>query len=365
MELKDFHIENSKRITSSLNSLSPYIGRLRPECVQFLIDEYAQPGLPIFDPFCGSGTVLLQGWINEFDVYGNDLNPYAFLLTNGKMQPYKTALQAQEQLDYYSRSAKEYLRKVDLEHVPEWIKEFYHPNTLKEILAWVYCLKRHKEWFLLSCLMGILHHQRPGFLSYPASHGAPYLRTAKYPREEYPEMYEYRNVLEKLTQKVARVYKNFPDLDYERRRVVFNRDATKMHLNVIPHGTIITSPPYMRSLTYARDNRLRLWFLGESDCDMLDKSISPCAQNFITMMHRCLHKWAAYQESGEKCIIIIGDIAITVNQKKMTLAHLIEEESKNYYRLIDAYQDPIPEAHKLVKGNNGIKREIIVALERK
>ena len=42
-------------------------------------------------------------------------------------------------------------------------------------------------------------------------------------------------------------------MDCERTRVVFNRDASKMHLNKIPHGTIITSPPYMRSLTYARD----------------------------------------------------------------------------------------------------------------
>lgn len=365
MEYKNIDLEATRNISSSLNSLAPYIGRLRPECVQFLIDKYAQPGLPIFDPFCGSGTVPLQGWINGFDVVGNDMNPYAFLLTNGKMNPYTTLLKAQEHLAKYAGPAEKYAQKVNIESMPQWVQLFFHPDTLREITSWVYYLKRNKEWFLLSCLMGILHHQRPSFLSYPASHGAPYLRIRKYPREDFPEMYTYRNVYEKLTQKVNRVYKNFPTLDYTRSRVVFNKDSSKMHLCGIPHGTILTSPPYMRFLTYARDNRLRLWFLGESDWMTLDKKISPYAADFLIMMRSCFKKWANYQLPGEKCIIVIGDIELTINHRKTSMVSLIEEESKRGYRLLDAYQDPIPEAHKLVKGNNKIKREIIIALERR
>lgn len=365
MDYKNLDSEEKRNITSSLNSLAPYIGRLRPECAQFLIDKYAQPEAPIFDPFCGSGTVLLQGWINGFDVFGNDLNPYAFVLANGKMQPIRSLFEAQEKLNEYVEKVEKYVRRVDLNTVPQWVQEFFHPNTLKEIIAWVYYLKRNKEWFFLSCLMGILHHQRPGFLSYPASHGAPYLRIKKYPKEEFPEMYTYKNVYEKLLNKINRVYENFPLLDYSCDRRVFNKDASKMRLSELPHGTIITSPPYMRSLTYARDNRLRLWFLGETDWDALDKNISPYATDFLTTIHRCFRKWASYQITGEKCIIVIGDIEFKVNKKKISMASLIEEESKRGYKLIDAFQDPIPEARKLVKGNNKIKREIIIALERK
>ena len=365
MQLKNLNADTLTKTSSSLNSLSPYIGRLRPECAEFLIKEYAKEGKPIFDPFCGSGTVLLQGWSNGFDVYGNDLNPYAVLLANGKMYPYRTIDQAQEQMRYYSRLANNRCRKIDLDSVPEWVRAFYHPDTLKEIIAWVYYLKRFKEWFLLSCLMGILHHQRPAFLSYPASHGAPYLRTTKYPREDYPEMYEYRNVYEKLSQKIDRVYKNFPILDFACTREIYNKDSSRMRLNCMPSGTIITSPPYMRSLTYARDNRLRLWFLGVCECDSLDRIVSPCATDFIVMMSRCIHKWANYQEQNDKCVIVIGDISIRAARDRISLAKYIEQESKKYYRLVDAYQDPIPESHKQVKGNTRIKREIIVVLERK
>lgn len=364
MKLKSIDTAELKTI-SSLNSLSPYIGRLRPECAQFLIENYAIKGKPIFDPFCGSGTILLQGWKNGYDVYGNDLNPYAVLLATGKTHPYATIDDAMRQVDYYLGFANTHKTRINLEHVPEWVQSFYHPDTLAEILAWVYYLKRYHEWFLLSCLMGILHHQRPAFLSYPASHGAPYLRTAKYPREQYPELYEYRNVYEKLTQKIMRVYKHFPELNFSCARMVYNRDASKMRLCNIPTSTIITSPPYMKSLTYARDNRLRLWFLGKSDYKELDRIISPNAVDFNKMISKCINKWANYQGAHDKCVIVIGDITICVDNQKISLAQLIEKASKKHYDLLDAYEDPIPESHKLVKGNTRIKREIIIVLERK
>lgn len=364
MIIKDLNPKDIVKTSNSLNSLSPYIGRMRPECVDFLINSYADPRKPIFDPFCGSGTVLLEGWKSGYNVYGNDLNPYAFTLSMGKMNPYENLEDAANKLNQYREIVEKRKSAVDIEIVPQWIKEFYDSDTLTEIVAWTSLLKKRKEWFLLSCLLGILHHQRPGFLSYPASHGAPYLRSNKYPRDQYPEMYEYRNVYKKLSQKLQRVYKSFPELDFDQKRIVYNKDASTMHLKGMEAGTIITSPPYMRSLTYARDNRLRLWFLGEEDWETLDDKISPKKDDYITLMSRCFRKWAGYQEKGDKCIIVIGDIKIKSITSEIALAQHLEDISKKYYRFNEAFQDPIPESHKLVKGHNNIKREIIVVLER-
>ena len=365
MEIKDFNPDNLVKNSNSLNSLSPYIGRLRPECANYLIRTYADPEKPVFDPFCGSGTVLLQGWIAGHNVYGNDLNPYAYVLSLGKLHPYRNEVEAIDRINYYDRIVGKKKAFVDSSAVPLWVKDFYHIETLREIIAWFSILKSNKEWFLLSCLLGILHHQRPGFLSYPASHGAPYLRTNKYPREEYPEMYEYRSVCEKLCKKIHRVFKDFPLVDYNLQRVVYNKNAATMRLHALEPGTIITSPPYMRSLTYARDNRLRLWFLGVDDWESLDRVISPSKEDYSTMMSNCFRKWARYQASGDKCIVVTGDISIRSNGSQIPLAYHIQEISRKNYSLIDAFQDPIPESHKLVKGHNNIKKEIIVVLERK
>ena len=365
MEYRNLIVESAEFQKDSLNSLSPYIGRLRPECAQLLIQQYATPGEPIFDPFCGSGTVLLQGWKNGFDVYGNDLSPYAYVLSLGKMYPYKSLEEAQQALKKYEARIQKRASSISLDNVPTWVQEFYDPTTLREILACFYFFRRYKEWFLLSSLLGILHHQRPAFLSYPASHGAPYLRTQKYPREIYPEMYAYKNAVEKLSEKITRTYKNFPTLNFEQTRNVFNKDISTMRLSNIPSGTIITSPPYMRSLTYARDNRLRLWFLGLEDWASLDNKISPVRKDFIELMQTAIKKWASYQKQGAKCVLVVGDIEILVDGKRKSLAEFIKDISSEYYLFIEAFQDPIPESHKLVKGNNNIKREIIVVLKRR
>ena len=366
MFVKDLEQDSFIKHSNTLNSLSPYIGRLRPECADYLIKEYANPQKPIFDPFCGSGTVLLQGWLAGYSVIGNDLNPYAYTLSMGKLYPYPSESDAVNALDRYAKLVSNNVKRVDLDDVPEWVKSFYNADTLSEIIAWTNSLKRNKDWFLLSCLMGILHHQRPGFLSYPASHGAPYLRTKKYPRNEYPEMYEYRNVYEKLQKKIHRVYSDFPQqLDYNIERIVYNRNSSTMKLSGLELGTIITSPPYMRSLTYARDNRLRLWFLGEENWEALDKQISPSKNDYSKMMSACFRKWANYQAKGDKCIIVIGDLKLSPSSSELALAQHIEEISSRQYKLKEAFQDPIPESHKFVKGHSTIKREIIIVLERK
>lgn len=362
MNLKE--LEKIDKVQNSLHNLAPYIGRVRPELASYLIKEYSSAEGIIYDPFCGSGTILLEGWSAGRAVFGTDLNCYAYTLSLGKLYPYETQAAAIEKLELYQAKVKRRSIKTNLESAPEWVRSFYHPQTLKEIMSWMYYLRKNKEWFLLSCLLGILHHQRPGFLSYPSSHGAPYLRSAKYPKNVYPQMYEYKSVYEKLSAKVNRTYKKIPVLNYDIQRSIEKKDASRCILPIKRVETIITSPPYMKSLTYARDNRLRLWFLGESDWASLDKKISPCKTDFISMMRRCFNKWARIQACGDKCVIIIGDINVGHNGQKMSLGDVMVELSQKRYKLVEAYQDPIPEAHKFVKGNTSIKKEIIVVLER-
>ena len=363
MELKNLKFEDT--VVNTINSLSPYIGKMRIELAKYLIEHYSPKGSIIYDPFAGSGTVLLEGWALGYEVVGNDLNYYAYVLSMGKLNPYKTLEEAEKNLFKYKKLSECKSKTVDITNMPEWVKSFYDEKTLKEINSWVFYLKRNKEWFFLSCLMGILHHQRPGFLSYPASHGAPSLRSKKYPIDSYPDMYKYKNVYEKLLNKVKRSYKNVPQLDYTLSRRMFNKDTTNICFKNEHFSTIITSPPYMKSLTYARDNRLRLWFLGKEDWSTLDKRISPDKSTFIELMRTCFKKWAKLQEAGDKCIVVIGDISITYNDKKVSLSEVLIDISKKHYICIETFCDPIPESKKIVKGSTRIKQEIIVVLERK
>ena len=358
------NLDTMSSYKNSINSLSPYIGKMRPGLARYLIQKYSSESGVIYDPFSGSGTVLLEGWVLGHSVVGNDLNYYAYVLSLGKLNPYETLEEAHGALSKYKVLVEKKVKSYSVEDIPEWVKSFYDTETLKEICCWVYYLKKYKEWYLLSCLMGILHHQRPGFLSYPASHGAPYLRCSKYPREQFPEMYQYKNVYEKLYSKVTRSYRHFPNLDYNISRRVILGDSTKIRLKDEHFSTIITSPPYMKSLTYARDNRLRLWFLGKDDWKGLDKMISPEKDIFIENMKKCFKKWSLVQKEGDKCVIVIGDIVVPYKDKRVSLSEVLIDLSKKYYSCAEKYQDPIPEKRKVVKGDTNIKQEIVIVLER-
>jgi len=125
---------------------------------------------------------------------------------------------------------------VNTKNIPKWVSCFFHPKTIKEIMTWMNILSSKRDFFLISCLLGILHHQRPGFLSFPSSHGAPYLRNERYPISEYPEMYDYRNVYERLYKKVVRTYKAIPTLDFLIERKVIYRDTqTIRQLSLVRH----------------------------------------------------------------------------------------------------------------------------------
>jgi len=75
-------------VKSSLHSISPYIGKLRQELANKLINEFSQKKELIFDPFSGSGTIPLEAWINNRNTITVDLNYYAYLLSKAKLVPY-------------------------------------------------------------------------------------------------------------------------------------------------------------------------------------------------------------------------------------------------------------------------------------
>lgn len=194
--------------------------------------------------------------------------------------------------------------------MPSWIKTFFHKETLRETISLRNVLLRHQESFLICCLLGILHHWRPGFLSYPASHTVPYLKCKKFPREQYPELYEYREVLPRLLAKVRRSFRCIPKVDRRLKRKVQQVDATNgcMEGKIERIGAIITSPPYMNSLSYARDNRLRLWFLGVEDYRELEPIISPTKTRFLNMIGTLILKWEPLLKPRGICALVLGSV---------------------------------------------------------
>ena len=70
-----------------LHGLHPYPARMIPQIAHKLIEKYSKRGDIVLDPFCGSGTVVLESRLLGRNSIGIDLNPLAILLARAKSTP--------------------------------------------------------------------------------------------------------------------------------------------------------------------------------------------------------------------------------------------------------------------------------------
>jgi DNA modification methylase len=68
------------------HGLHPYKGKFYPQLAKCLMNLCALPsGASVFDPFCGSGTTLLEGYLNGYRTFGCDMNPVAAKVAKAKV----------------------------------------------------------------------------------------------------------------------------------------------------------------------------------------------------------------------------------------------------------------------------------------
>jgi len=347
-----------------LHQIAPFIGKMKSSMARTLVKTFTSPGETIYDPFSGSGTVALEAWIAGRNVIANDWSPYAFALTRAKLFPCPSLEQALAEVDLISRAAHTMASTVDLRTVPAWVRAFFHPRTLRETIAWAKVLRTQKAYFVLACLLGILHHQRPGFLSFPSSHTVPYLREKRFPRADYPELYEYRPVRERLERKIARALERLPKVDFELTRQCYQEDAARRGPSRSV-SAIITSPPYMRQLDYGRDNRLRLWFLGCPDWRKLDSLVTPSEDAFIRLLRSCLELWRAVLVQGGTCVLVLGDTRS--RRYGLPLADAVVQLATREvggYAMLWRHTEPIPSVRRVRRACCGNSSETVLVLRK-
>lgn len=353
---------------SSLQQLAPYIGKLKSGMVRVLIRLYSLPGEVIFDPFSGSGVVPLESALLGRIAWANDLNPYAFVLTRGKLSAPARLSTVVRRAEALLAQVDNHASGVDTSNVPVWIRDFFDIDTLREILYAIELLHTGRDYFLMSCLMGILHHQRPGFLSYPASHLVPYLREAKFPKANYPELYKYRELRSRLLAKVERMYRNpiLPGKWSQRKFRVWRQNS--MNLSAPSNGVdaIISSPPYFGALDYARDNRLRLWFLGTEDWRALDESLTANKAVYLDQMAVCLREFHRVLKTGKYCVLVLGDVEENGRTRRTaeTIAQLAVDETNGGFFIETIYDDRIPDNRRSRRGTQTTKFERILVMRK-
>ena len=348
---------------SSLHQISPYIGKIKSSIAGDLVERYSKPGDLVVDPFAGAGTIPLEAATRGRIALGTDISSYARILTVAKMSP-PSSLGAALDLAEETLGRASSLPPPDLEQVPIWVRKFFHPKTLREALNFAAVCRRPGNEFLMACFLGILHHQRPGFLSYPSSHLVPYLRTRKFPRQAFPKMYAYRELRPRLLAKVKRSYRRFY---HPAKSMVLPFQQTSVEKLAMPArvGALITSPPYMNALDYGRDNRLRLWFIDLKLANYGENDITRRRQAFIDSISSLAAKVDRSLRPHAYCVYVVGDEfrrSFAAHPSEVVAA--IMRERAPSLRLKTVMADKIPDVRRTRRECKGVKTEHILVFQR-
>jgi len=348
---------------SRLHQLAPYIGKLKPIIARQLLQQFTVSGDIVLDCFSGSGTIPLEAVLLGRRVLAFDTNPYAVTLTRAKLEAPPTLEAANEQLAERLFAALERPR-YDLRKLPQWVRKFFHPTTLQNALRFAdECLEKDDQ-FLLACLLSILHHQRPGFLSYPSSHLVPYLRDRKFPKNKYPAMYSERELAPRLAAKLCRIFKYSPSINRAKVLRVDQVDVADLKLD---HevDAIVTSPPYMNALDYVRDNRLRMWFLDRSTVDYSPEPTEKQHQSDAITADFARNA-LRYLRKGGHCILIVGETVLRKRVRSHPAERIFAKLTSEYpgLKIEHVIEDEIPDIRRSRKTGSATKRELILVLKK-
>lgn len=79
--------QNRQSTRYSVHGLHEYRGKFNPQIVRAILNILdIEPSSTVIDPFCGSGTTLVECSHNNATAFGCDMNPLAVFISNAKLQ---------------------------------------------------------------------------------------------------------------------------------------------------------------------------------------------------------------------------------------------------------------------------------------
>lgn len=119
----DFKEAKKEHIHGICSYPATMVPEMQAEVLRFI--KEINPGInSILDPFMGSGTVLVEGMLNNLEIYGIDINPLSYLLSDFKINlPYVKEIKKSKKVVFnFLNSNKEYTI-CEFKNIDKWFRE--------------------------------------------------------------------------------------------------------------------------------------------------------------------------------------------------------------------------------------------------
>ena len=129
---------------------------------------------------------------------------------------------------------------------------------------------------------------------------------------------------------------------------------------------VLTSPPYYDALDYARDNRLRLWFLGIANWKTLDRKLIRRVGTYEDRMVSCLREIRRVLKSGKYAVLVVGESNSNGRHKDTAavLGALAEKVTNGKLRLASSIEDAIPDSRRTRRRKAATRKEQILVFRK-
>ncbi|MEW6045774.1 MAG: DNA methyltransferase [Bacillota bacterium] len=256
--------------TKHVHRLHPYLGKFVPQMAEIFLRKY-RPRV-VCDPFCGSGTTLVEANALGIESVGCDISPFNCLLTKVKTDRYD--------LDVLERAVHDILTQLRLSLEPslfgdgrqveetesEYLRKWFAPQVRRQLLLYRSLIPRHPYQELLKVVLSraarssrLTTHFDLDFPKEPVTQ--PYY-CHKHRRICHPTT-DALKFLERYSLDAVRRIKEFARLRTNAKATVIQGDARRVGFPAC--DMVLTSPPYVGLIDYHEQHRYAFELLGLSE----------------------------------------------------------------------------------------------------
>mgnify|MGYP001045520363 CR=1 FL=1 len=252
--------------TRHVHRLHPYLGKFVPQIVEVFLRKFFRPGDVVYDPFCGSGTTLVEANAYGVRAIGCDIGAFNCLLTRVKTGVYDMHRLQTEILDILAQTEEQvrpWLFSSNPENDPapdaesDYITTWYAPQARRDLLSYRAMIDRYQYQDVLKVLLSRAARSARRTthvdLDTPKApqHG-PYF-CPKHRKVCYPP-HEALGFLKRYSFDTMRRIQQYHRIRLSTDATIIWGDARTTELSARIDG-VITSPPYLGLIDYHDQHR--------------------------------------------------------------------------------------------------------------
>lgn len=316
----------SARDFDSWHAMCSYLGSFPAPLANYFIKYFSKENDLVYDPFSGRGTTALEARLLGRNSLGTDLNPIALALSEAKnynLSKEEILLRITELETKYDYA----LYQPEARAQPDEIHLIFHPRTLAQL-----CYLRRKllksnqnvDKYLIGITLGILHggERKDGTSAY-ASIAMPNTFSMS---PEYVRRFVQTNQLNRFDRDVFNLLRDKTERIYKKHNTLKCRGLiTKANVKTISSNEtlqefmgkvnlIVTSPPYLGIVNYAKQNWIRSWFMDENPEQVskdLDDDLN--LDEWLDFSKKTIMELKKFLVSDGVAVFVIGDVAKSKN----------------------------------------------------